>query len=256
MSLPEYDDIYNNIPDDEFIIYLTIDGTSYEKIGVKVTDPNKTIYDQIHSIISVFNLPLKDNGGNRIHYLLGHIMKDGGEPVVLEFENADGQEQTLIDCNVQPGDHLHLISAPLCGGGVPVFNIKISNNLITVNDIIHLIISDWGLQYLKDTNTGDFFIRCGKHKRLLRLLIDGYIRLEEITGRDMNKQLKDFAYNKDNELLVTIYHDWNNVTMADRLRTFIYKLKKRRYINELNAAKRSSYSYKWISTLAPQILKF
>ena len=87
MSLPEYDDIYNNIPDDEFIIYLTIDGTSYEKIGVKVTDPNKTIYDQIHSIISVFNLPLKDNGGNRIHYLLGHIMKDGGEPEVLASNN-------------------------------------------------------------------------------------------------------------------------------------------------------------------------
>ena len=39
--------------DDEFIINLTIDGTSYEEVEVKVTDPNKTIRDQISSIVSV-----------------------------------------------------------------------------------------------------------------------------------------------------------------------------------------------------------
>ena len=33
--------------DDEFIINLTIDGTSYEEVEVKVTDPNKQIRDQI-----------------------------------------------------------------------------------------------------------------------------------------------------------------------------------------------------------------
>ena len=37
--------------DDEFIINLTIDGTEFEEVEVKVTDPNKTIRDQISSIV-------------------------------------------------------------------------------------------------------------------------------------------------------------------------------------------------------------
>ena len=54
--------------DDEFIVMLTIDGTSYDEIEVKVTDPNKTIRDQINSIVQVFELPKMDNGGNPIQY--------------------------------------------------------------------------------------------------------------------------------------------------------------------------------------------
>ena len=67
------DELYE---DDEFIINLTIDGTSYEEVEVKVTDPNKTIRDQISSIVTVFELPKLDNGGNPIQYLLGQIMDD------------------------------------------------------------------------------------------------------------------------------------------------------------------------------------
>ena len=40
--------------EDEFIINLTIDGTEYEDVEVKVTDPNKTIRNQIARIVSVF----------------------------------------------------------------------------------------------------------------------------------------------------------------------------------------------------------
>lgn len=101
--------------EDEFIINLTIDGTSFEEVEVKVTDPNKTIRDQISSIVSVFELPKIDNGGNPMQYLLGQIMDDGEEPVILEFEDEDGREQCLMDYNVQPGDHLHLISVPIAG---------------------------------------------------------------------------------------------------------------------------------------------
>ena len=54
--------------DEEFIINLTIDGTSYDEVEVKVTDPNKTIRDQINSIIQVFELPKMDNGGNTDSY--------------------------------------------------------------------------------------------------------------------------------------------------------------------------------------------
>ncbi|MDE6027847.1 MAG: hypothetical protein K2G23_07240 [Muribaculaceae bacterium] len=101
--------------DDEFIINLTIDGTSYEEVEVKVTDPNKTIRDQIASIVAVFELPKLDNGGNPIQYLLGQIMEDGEKPEILEFEDGEGREQALIDYNIQPGDHLHLISVPIAG---------------------------------------------------------------------------------------------------------------------------------------------
>ena len=101
--------------DDEVIINLTIDGTSYEEVEVKVTDPNKTIRDQISSIVSVFELPKIDNGGNPIQYLLGQILEDGGDPEILEFEDEDGREQALIDYNIQPGAHLHLISVPIAG---------------------------------------------------------------------------------------------------------------------------------------------
>lgn len=101
--------------DGEFIINLTIDGTAYEEVEVKVTDPTKTVRDQIASIIAVFELPKLDNGGNPIQYLLGQIMEDGEEPEILDFEDEDGREQALIDYNVQPGDHLHLISVPIAG---------------------------------------------------------------------------------------------------------------------------------------------
>ena len=101
--------------EEEFIINLTIDGTEYEEVEVKVTDPNKTIRDQITSIVSVFELPKIDNGGNPIQYLLGQIMEEGEEPEILEFEDEDGREQALIDYNIQPGDHLHLISVPIAG---------------------------------------------------------------------------------------------------------------------------------------------
>jgi hypothetical protein len=100
---------------DEFIVLLTIDGTSYDEIEVKVTDPNKTIRDQINSIIQVFELPRMDNGGNPIQYLLGKLMEDDEEPVILEFEYESGREMALVDYDIQPMDRLHLISVPIAG---------------------------------------------------------------------------------------------------------------------------------------------
>lgn len=101
--------------EDELIVILTIDGTPYEEVEVKVSDPNKTIRDQIASIVTVFELPKIDNGGNPIQYLLGQMLDDGEEPEVLEFEDENGREQALIDYNIQSGDHLHLISVPIAG---------------------------------------------------------------------------------------------------------------------------------------------
>ena len=100
--------------EEDFLINLTIDGTEYEEVEVQVTDPNKTIRDQISSIVQVFELPKIDGGGNPIQYLLGRIATDG-EDEILEWEDEAGREMALIDYNVQPGDHLHLISVPIAG---------------------------------------------------------------------------------------------------------------------------------------------
>ena len=49
---------------EEFIVMLTIDGTSYDEIEVKVTDPNKTIRDQINrDHWGRFQLITKNHGG-------------------------------------------------------------------------------------------------------------------------------------------------------------------------------------------------
>jgi hypothetical protein len=37
------------------------------------------------------------------------------EPVILEFEDEEGREMALIDYDIQPMDHLHLISVPIAG---------------------------------------------------------------------------------------------------------------------------------------------
>ena len=100
----------------DFIVTLSIDGTRFEEVVVKVTDPCKTIREQVRSIIQVFELPEMDNEGNPIQYLLGRIIDGDEEPKILEFEDVAGREQCLLDYNVQPGDHLHLVSAPVAGG--------------------------------------------------------------------------------------------------------------------------------------------
>ena len=65
--------------------------------------------------MAVFELPKLDNGGTPIQYLLGRLMDDDEEPTILDFEDEDGREQALIDYNIQPGDHLHLIKIPIAG---------------------------------------------------------------------------------------------------------------------------------------------
>ena len=84
-------------------------------LSVEVTDPNKTIRDQINSIVQVFELPKMDNGGNPIQYLLGKLMEDDEEPVILEFEDENGREMALVDYEIMPMDRLHLISVPIAG---------------------------------------------------------------------------------------------------------------------------------------------
>lgn len=106
-----------NKENDDFFIYLTIEGTSIVNVKLKVTDPMKTIHEQINFIVEDFHLPKIDNGDNPvIYYLSNSIEDDSGTSDILEFYDDDGREQTLIDYNVKPGDHLNLFSAPIAGG--------------------------------------------------------------------------------------------------------------------------------------------
>jgi len=100
--------------DEEFIVHLTIEGTEVSETNIKITDPQKTIRDQINSIVHVFELPKVDNGGNPIIYRLGRVVD--GEDQMLEFEDEDGREQCILDYGIQPGDHLQLIQVPIAGG--------------------------------------------------------------------------------------------------------------------------------------------
>lgn len=101
--------------DDNFIIHLKIEGTSYEDVEVNVTDPLKPIRDQINSIVQVFELPKMDGGGNPIEYLLGQMVDDEDEPLTMEFFDEEGREMTFEDYNIQPGDTLLLIKVPIAG---------------------------------------------------------------------------------------------------------------------------------------------
>lgn len=101
---------------EKFFVFLTIEGTEYLKIEYEVRNPNIPLKGLIDIIINEFELPLFDNGGNPIQYLLGLIIDDGNEPEILDFEDAEGREQALIDYNIQSDDHLYLISVPIAGG--------------------------------------------------------------------------------------------------------------------------------------------
>lgn len=105
----------NEFNKDDYIINLTIYGSSYEEVKVKVTDPHKTIREQIQSIINVFELPKKDCGGYQIPYLLGQIWNDSEELVILDFEDVEGNAQSLLDYDIKSGDHLVLFVPPYLG---------------------------------------------------------------------------------------------------------------------------------------------
>ena len=105
--------------DDGFSIYLTIEGSSYEGVELPLEDPNETIRNQITGIVKRFKLPNIDNSGTPIMYMLGQL-NDADELEILAFEDEDGREQSLLDYNIQPRDHLHLISFLIAGGCDPL----------------------------------------------------------------------------------------------------------------------------------------
>lgn len=102
---------------DDFFVYLTIQDTDFENITTKIPNPCDTIRNIVDGILQDFNLQKMDRWGNPCQYLLGKGTANEEEPDILEFEDNYGHEQTILDYNVWPGDHLHLIAVPIAGGG-------------------------------------------------------------------------------------------------------------------------------------------
>lgn len=100
---------------EDLIVNLTIEGTEYQEIEVTVSDPNKTIREQIDSIVRVFELPRNYPNGLPRQYLIGLLSENGEKSGILEFEDEDGNEQSFRDYHIKKGDHLHLIEPPLYG---------------------------------------------------------------------------------------------------------------------------------------------
>ena len=100
------------LQDGDFIIRLTIDGSEYEEVELKIQDPYKSLREQVESIVNVFELPKMDGGGNPVQYLLG---LDDDDLTILDYEDEYGRELILEDYNVLSGDLLHLISVPIAG---------------------------------------------------------------------------------------------------------------------------------------------
>jgi len=109
------EELYEN----DLMVNLTIEGTEYEGVEVRVTNPDKTIREQIESIIRVFELPKTDFCNHPIQYLLGRMLEDEEEPAILDFEDENERELSLRDYNVLSGECLHLISVPAYACPVP-----------------------------------------------------------------------------------------------------------------------------------------
>lgn len=99
---------------EDFIISLTIEYPEYDEIEVKITNPNKSIRATIDKMINVFQLPKIDRYGSQIPYVLG-IYEESEEPNILEFEDEDGNAQSLLDYDIKSGDHLVLFAVPYLG---------------------------------------------------------------------------------------------------------------------------------------------
>lgn len=138
------DEELNN--NEDFIITLSIEGTSYEDVEIKVNYPHQTIRYQIDSIISVFELPKMDNGANFIRYELKQII--GEETKDLDLEDEDGRELTLLDHNIRPGDKLSLVTVP-CSGSGPIITVifykdyRGSELLYTESETFKVYLRDW-----------------------------------------------------------------------------------------------------------------
>ena len=106
----------NNEYEDPLFVTLSIEGTQLEEVEVEITDPMRSISEQIKRIVETFELQKMDSNGNPITYCMGQEREDS-DPLIFDFQDEQGREQTLVDYNVKFGDKLFLITQSCAYGG-------------------------------------------------------------------------------------------------------------------------------------------
>lgn len=101
--------------DERLLVKLTIAGTNVEEELVEITDPNRTVHDTIVKMMESYQLPKMDPDGNIRIYQLARMNEETGEKQILEQENENGEEMSLIEYNIDRDDHLYLMYTPLAG---------------------------------------------------------------------------------------------------------------------------------------------
>lgn len=114
-SIPHSSPIPDNENKDSLFVTLSIEGSQLGEVEVEITDPMRTISEQIKRIVETFELQKMDSRGNPITYLLGKI--EDSDSITFEFQDEQGHEQTLLDYNVKFGDKLFLITQSCAYGG-------------------------------------------------------------------------------------------------------------------------------------------
>ncbi len=95
--------------EEEFFIVLNYQGNEY---NVEIEDPTSSIKEIIDKVILGLGLSRLDGGGNPATYVLGRQIDDQED--ILQ-PKVDGEEKTLIDYQVQPGDRITLTMIPIAG---------------------------------------------------------------------------------------------------------------------------------------------
>lgn len=92
-----------------FYIVISYQGNEY---NVEIEDPYSPIQDLIARLVRGLGLPRVDGGGNPATYLLGRIRNEEEEILQAWMQ---GEERTLLDYGVQPGDRISLTLIPIAG---------------------------------------------------------------------------------------------------------------------------------------------
>ena len=95
--------------EDEFFVLLSYQGNEYT---VEIEDPTNSVQEIISKVIVGLGLSRTDGGGNPATYHLGRILDDQEE--ILQ-PTINGEEQTLADYQIKPGDRLSLTMIPIAG---------------------------------------------------------------------------------------------------------------------------------------------
>ncbi len=95
--------------EDGFFVVISHQGNEY---NVGIEDPNSPIGELIRKLILGLGLPQTDGGGHPATYYLGRVTDNQEE--ILQSK-VDGEEKTLMDYNVKPGDYLTVTMIPIAG---------------------------------------------------------------------------------------------------------------------------------------------